>query len=117
MKKDKQSDDTIVSTKLNGIGVAIKKLRGQEKQVEFAKKCGISSCYLSQLESGERKPSIELIERISQISEVPLEVFYFLSIQEDNIKNEEFRNAKATIDILLQKIFLKGGLTPRGTTI
>lgn len=48
------------------IGARIKKARGRNNQREFAKILGFSSSYLSEVESGKTKPSLELLVKISQ---------------------------------------------------
>ena len=50
------------------IGNRIKQVRGKDTQKEFAKILGFSSSYLSEVESGKTKPSLELLVIISQIT-------------------------------------------------
>jgi phage repressor protein C with HTH and peptisase S24 domain len=49
-------------------GSRIRRVRGQIPQKEFAKTLGFSSSYLSEVESGKTKPSLELLMNISQIT-------------------------------------------------
>jgi phage repressor protein C with HTH and peptisase S24 domain len=56
----------------NEIGNRIKRTRGRDTQREFAKKLVFSSSYLSEVESGKTKPSLELLLRISQITNYSL---------------------------------------------
>jgi phage repressor protein C with HTH and peptisase S24 domain len=42
--------------------------RGKDTQKEFAKTLGFSSSYISEVESGKTKPSLELLLKISQIT-------------------------------------------------
>jgi phage repressor protein C with HTH and peptisase S24 domain len=56
----------------NEIGNRIKRTRGNDTQREFAKKLLFSSSYLSEVESGKTKPSLELLLRISQITNYSL---------------------------------------------
>jgi len=53
-------------------GNRIKHVRGQGPQKEFAKRLGFSSSYLSEVESGKTKPSLELLVRISHITNYSL---------------------------------------------
>lgn len=49
------------------------------KQVDLAERLNISKSYLSEIESGKKKPSLDLLERYSDIFEIPLSsimVFY-----------------------------------------
>ena len=50
------------------IGNRIKRTRGKDTQKEFAKTLGFSSSYISEVESGKTKPSLELLLKISQIT-------------------------------------------------
>jgi phage repressor protein C with HTH and peptisase S24 domain len=54
------------------IGNRIKQVRGKNAQKEFAKMLGFSSSYLSEVESGKTKPSLELLMRISHITNYSL---------------------------------------------
>lgn len=54
------------------IGNRIRRTRGEETQKEFAKKLIFSSSYLSEVESGKTKPSLELLLKISQITNYSL---------------------------------------------
>ena len=57
---------------ISEIGNRIKQIRGKDTQKEFAKILGFSSSYLSEVESGKTKPSLELLVRISQIANCSL---------------------------------------------
>ncbi len=54
------------------IGNRVKRVRGKKPQKEFAKILGFSSSYLSEVESGKTKPSLELLIRISEITKYNL---------------------------------------------
>ena len=54
------------------IGNRIKHVRGKDAQKEFAKILGFSPSYLSEVESGKTKPSLELLVKISQITNYSL---------------------------------------------
>ena len=54
------------------IGNRIKRTRGKDTQKEFAKTLGFSSSYISEVESGKTKPSLELLLKISQITNYSL---------------------------------------------
>lgn len=63
------SSKKIVKTE---IGIRIKQVRGKNHQKEFAKIIGFSSSYLSEVESGKTKPSLELLIALSQITKYSL---------------------------------------------
>jgi phage repressor protein C with HTH and peptisase S24 domain len=54
------------------IGNRIRSVRGPNAQKEFAKILGFSSSYLSEVESGKTKSSLELLIRISEITNCSL---------------------------------------------
>ena len=54
------------------IGGRIKKARGRNNQGEFAKKLCFSGSYLSEVESGKTKPSLELLVGISYLTKYSL---------------------------------------------
>src|SRR5690242_10541218 len=50
---------------LRAIGLRIRSLRAEMKQVEFASELGISQAQLSKIERGEVAPTLELLVRLS----------------------------------------------------
>ena len=54
------------------IGSRIKKARGRDNQREFANILGFSTSYLSEVESGKTKPSLELLVKISEYTKYSL---------------------------------------------
>ena len=60
---------------------ALKLLRTSHdfKQKELAKKLGISASHLSELESGQKTPSLVLLERYGEVFEVPVSSILFLA--------------------------------------
>ena len=62
---------------------ALKLLRTfhQLSQVELAKRLGLSNSYLSELESGVKSPSIEILEQYSVVFKLPLSSILLFSEQ------------------------------------
>jgi len=62
---------------------ALKLLRTfhQLSQVELAKRLGLSNSYLSELESGVKSPSIEILEQYSATFKLPLSSILLFSEQ------------------------------------
>ena len=54
------------------------------KQVETAEKLGISKSHLSEIESGTKNPSLDIIERYSKTFGIPMSSIMFFS---ENIEN------------------------------
>jgi transcriptional regulator with XRE-family HTH domain len=61
-------------------------------QSQLAEKLGISRSYLSELESGKKKPSLELIDKYSNIFNIqPSSLLYFSEQLENNTLGEKTR--------------------------
>jgi len=92
-------------------GLIIKELRVskmKQNQTEFAEGCGITQTYLSQLETGHKKPSTDLLEKIANHVDVPLPIIFWKSITENHIsedKRESFKRLKPSIDNLIMSFF------------
>lgn len=68
------------------IGTAIKRIRQASDKglAEVAKKAGISVPHLSQIESGSRNPSIEVVHRLGAALKIPAEAL-FIFMRENRI--------------------------------
>ena len=93
------------------IGTTIKKLRKGKgyKQIEFAKRCSISQTYLSQLENDERNPTVDVLERISKVLEIPFPVISFLSLTVDNVpeeKREVYNKMEKVMFGIVENVFI-----------
>lgn len=93
------------------IGATIKKLRKEKKitQIDLAGQCGISQTYLSQLENDERNPTVDVLERISNVLEIPYPVLSFLSITIDSVpeeKKEIYKRMEKVMFGLVEDVFL-----------
>lgn len=49
------------------------------KQQELAEKLGMSKSYLSELESGKKTPSMEVVQRYSELFDIPASSILFFS--------------------------------------
>ena len=63
------------------------------KQKELADRLGISNSYLSEIESGNKTPTLELIEKYSDIFSMPSSSILFFS---ENLNNGEKTNKART---------------------
>ena len=52
---------------INGIEFKIARIRAGYRQYEIAAQLGIHPCQLSEIESGRRQPSAEILKRLIQI--------------------------------------------------
>ena len=76
--------------KENLIGKVLRNLRqeGRYTQKQFADLLGISRSFLSELETGEKNPSVQLLHKISETFKIPPAILYLRAIDEDHIPEE-----------------------------
>lgn len=69
------------------IGQVIKTQRMKRRlsQADLANELGLSQGYLSQIECGSKKPSMELCADFSYFFGIPQGVFFFMTIEESQI--------------------------------
>ena len=75
-------------------------------QAEFAKKVGITTWYLSRIESGHVDPSKYVLDKIAEALDVPLALLVWYTADEKNIpkeKIEAFRLMKPSVDALINE--------------
>ncbi len=63
----------------------------QMTQVELAKRLGISNSYLSEIESGNKTPQLDLLEKYSQIFKMPTSSILLFS---ESIEGNGLRGSK-----------------------
>lgn len=91
------------------IGQGIKELRKRSniRQIELAKSIGITQSYLSGIENGNKKPSIDLLEVIAKEFQTPLPILFWFSIEEKDVaerKRYAFSVLKPIINELISTI-------------
>jgi transcriptional regulator with XRE-family HTH domain len=96
---------------MNNIGQAIKEFRKKKllKQKDLANKSGISQTYLSQIETGDKFPSLDMLEKICNALDIPPQIITFLSLDENSIKEEKreaFKVLVPSIQAMVSKFFL-----------
>ena len=81
---------------------ALKLLRTfhQLSQVELAKRLGLSNSYLSELESGIKSPSVEVLGQYSAIFKLPLSSILLFSEQLENATSGNKLRVKAADKVL-----------------
>lgn len=95
------------------LGEAIKDIRVKKKisQGSLAETLEISQSYLSQVERGRKKPSLELLEKISKKLEIP--VFYFMlnaldvDVDIKEGKRDSYRQIRPIINSMVEKFFIE----------
>lgn len=73
------------------LGKSIHTLRKRKNlsQDEFSNLIDIDQSYLSLIENNRKKPSIKLLEKISERTDIPLPVIMFFSLSESDVKKEK----------------------------
>jgi transcriptional regulator with XRE-family HTH domain len=92
------------------IGESIRILRKRESmnQEEFASSVGITQSYLSLIEKGHKKPSLEVLQQMADILNVPLPVLFWFGIEREDVPEEKkyaFDILKPSIDKLINEVF------------
>lgn len=85
---------------------AIKELRKKKgvKQYEASDGIGITQTYLSQIESGQKVPSIEVLEKLAKFYKTPIAIMLWFSIDEKDIKKNKlgvYRELRPAIDSMI----------------
>jgi transcriptional regulator with XRE-family HTH domain len=83
------------------LGTAIKLIRTSSgmKQKDVATKLGVTSNYVSLVESGNREPSVSLLKRLATIFGVPVGIFF---LWEGSDRTSPKRNIGQLRDLLAQ---------------
>lgn len=73
------------------------------RQSEAAEKLGISNSYLSEIEKGKKKPSLEIVEKYSAVFKIPMSSILFFSESLDgppSLKSTKRLIASKIIDLM-----------------
>lgn len=92
------------------IGQGIRTLRKNKlmNQENFASSLGITQSYLSLIEKGHRKPSLEVLQKMSDILNIPLSVLFWFGIEREDVEEKKkyaYDILKPTIDNLINEVF------------
>jgi transcriptional regulator with XRE-family HTH domain len=88
------------------LGNAIKKVRKEQTQKEFAKAVKISQTFLCEIENNKKNPSPVVLKRISDYTGVPFTIIEWYALEEKDIKPNKlsaYRSVKLNIDALIQE--------------
>ena len=94
------------------IGKTIKVIRKRKglSQLELATKSEISQTYLSQIEIGQRSPTLEVLTKISSALDIPFHVISFLTLEHSDIaknKIEAYERIEPVVNALIKEFFLQ----------
>lgn len=70
------------------------------KQVELANSLGISKSHLSEIENGNKNPSLELIQKYSEFFRMPLSAIMFFAEELPNAQKGESARKKVATKVL-----------------
>lgn len=92
------------------IGQSVKLLRKNRNhtQGEFCKVIGITQSYLSLIEGGKKKPSLEVLQKVSENLGIPLPVLFWFGIESKDVSEERqfaYKTLKPSIDNLITELF------------
>jgi len=92
------------------LGLIIKETRKSKglRQITLSKEVGITQAYLSGIETGKKNASNDVLEKISNILEVPLSVMYWRSIELSDVpenKQKLFKFLIPSVNNLIDQIF------------
>lgn len=79
------------------------------KQNAAAKLIGISQTYLSQVESGKKDPSTEMLKKIAAVYDMPVSVIFFMAMSEEDFAEDKralFLMAKPIMEGLINQLIL-----------
>lgn len=92
------------------IGAALLKARKDNglRQNVVSERTGITQTYLSQIETGSKVPSIEVIEKLANEYNMPFGIMMWNTITEKDVRKAKldiYRKLKPTVDNLINDIF------------
>jgi transcriptional regulator with XRE-family HTH domain len=90
------------------IGKALKIVRKSKglTQAQLGDKMGYSVTFICNIEKGERKPSMEFLDKLVYVTKVPLFGIFWYATTEDNIshdKRDNYNLTKEAVESLIKK--------------
>ena len=87
------------------LGLAVKTLRKNKglTQGNFCEMVGITQSYLSQVENGNKEPSIDVVKKIADALGTPMPILFWFTLTEEDVddnKREVFKLLKPSVDSL-----------------
>lgn len=93
------------------IGKCIKDFRKSKElnQKDFSFEIGITQTYLSQIENGIKVPKFAILESISSVFNIPIQVLIWKTLEKKDIPIEKqmyFELLKKTVDSFIDEFFV-----------
>ena len=92
------------------LGQSIRELRKHKglKQCELSNRIDISQAYLSGIETGNRTPSMDVIEKISKSLNIPIPIMFWFGLSESDVSEGKiyiYKQLKPSVDTIIREIF------------
>lgn len=89
---------------MDNIGLVLKRLRliYGDNAKNFSNKISLSPSYLSEIESGKKEPSLEILNRYSKLLDIKLSTLIMLAENKEELAKEKF--PKKLIQPMMKKI-------------
>lgn len=92
------------------LGTTIRDIRKKRSisQKDLAIESDVSQTYISQIESGKRTPSIETLEKLGVVLEIPYQIISFLSLDEGSVpesKRKEYMHFAPAMKKMVEGFF------------
>jgi len=93
------------------LGKTIKQLRKDQglSQADLSARCGITSTYLSLIETNKKEPHLSTLKLIAQELHVPLPIIFFIAMDAEDVpasKRSAFKIIAPAITSLIRDTFL-----------
>ena len=62
-----------------GKGLMVARTKAGMSKRKLAKMAGVDASYITHIEAGRRKPSLDIMEKVAEVLDVPLPLLMFLS--------------------------------------
>jgi XRE family transcriptional regulator, regulator of sulfur utilization len=88
------------------IGKAISSIRRERElsQTELAQRANLSNSYLSEIEANKRTPDLNVLKRIADALNVPIELLMIKAVNEQNISDPDQKRLAREIAPLLENL-------------
>ena len=86
----------------------LRKRKGMS-QAQLAKVSGLSTTYISLMESGKKSPTLKSLEKISQGLEVPFPILSFMALDDEDVhpdKRSAFKLVAPAVNAMIEEFFL-----------
>ena len=83
--------------------------RKKMSQADLAIAAGLSTPYISQVETGKKSPTLSSLEKISMALEIPFPILSFMSMDNTDVpeeKQEAFKLVRPAVQAMIEEFFV-----------